>query len=140
MSKRHGFKYTAVGYHVKTMEKKQWPSVKAVAEWAGKSLNWANRRVREKVLWKGFLIGYESQEDAIRQAVAALQPKPEVQPSERKLKDETGYKSLRIDRHTVILVPQERACQEYIEYYLLKREGRKMPPFEDYLLQTRLKQ
>lgn len=139
MKKRSSFKYAVVGFHIKTMERRQWPSVKATAEWAGKSLNWANTHVRKKVLWKGFLIGYESEEDAIRKAVAGLKAKQEVM-SERKPKDMTGYVPLRIDKHTIIFVPKGYDTPEYVTYYQSKRKGLKMPPFEQYLIKLRLEQ
>lgn len=141
MTKRHPYKYAVVGINIKTMERRQWPSVKATAEWAGKSLNWANQHIRKKVLWKGFLIGYESEEDAIRKAVEGLlaKAKTEQQPAERKPKDTTGYASLRIDRNTIILVPERHNVPEYADYYAKKLKGLKMPPFEQYLIQQRMK-
>lgn len=134
MTKRKSFKYAVVGVSIKTTERRQWPSVTAFAEWAGKSLNWANIHVRKKILWKGFLIGYESEEDAIRQSVAGLQVKQETK-QERKPKDTTGYVSLRIDRHTTIFVPKGRDIPEYANYYRAKTKGLKMPPFDQYLIQ-----
>lgn len=75
MKKRRCFQYAVIGINIKTDETLRWPSVKAAADWAGKSLNWANRRIREKIVWKGYYLDYSEEEDSIRKSVAALRGK-----------------------------------------------------------------
>ena len=137
MSKRRGFQYAVIGINIKTGATLRWPSVKAAADWAGKSLNWANRRIREKILWKGHYLGYLEEEDSIRKLAAALRIKLEADKAPKAPKapkDETGYVYLQIDNMTKILVPKERNTPEYAQYYRNRRAGLKMPSFEEYLM------
>lgn len=139
MSKRRGFQYAVIGINIKTGATLHWPSVKAAADWAGKSLNWANRRIREKILWKGHYLGYLEEEDSIRKLAAALRGKLEADKAPKAHKDETGYVYLQIDNRTKILVPKERNTPEYAQYYRNRRAGLKMPAFEEYLMSIRRK-
>lgn len=139
MSKRRGFQYAVIGINIKTGETLHWPSVKAAADWAGKSLNWANRRIREKILWKGHYLGYLEEEDSIRKLVSALRGNLEANKAPAAPKDETGYVYLQIDNRTKILVPKERNTPEYAQYYRNRRAGLKMPSFEEYLISIRRK-
>ena len=103
-----------VCYDIESGRRREFPSIAALARALGKNSANINEAIRLRGHYLNWIVAFKEDEEKAKEKLRVFQGKTNFKRKKAKPED---LVSLRIDKHTVILVTPDKATEEYAEQW-----------------------